>query len=100
DKREEIIFEIVSHFNRSTVLIISQDERERLAQLNLTAGKRDKNAAAYSSALTHFAGGRALLAEDCWTRQYPLTFELEFHRAECEFLTSDLEKAEGRLSAL
>ncbi|PSO24786.1 AAA family ATPase [Bradyrhizobium sp. MOS002] len=100
DKREEIIFEIVSHFNRSMALLTSQDEREQLAQLNLTAGKRAKNAAAYSSALTHFAAGRALLAEDCWTRQYPLTFELEFHHAECEFLTHDLENAEERLSVL
>jgi PAS domain S-box-containing protein len=100
DKREEIIFEIVSQLNRSTALIISQDEREQLAQLNLTAGKRGKNAAAYSSALTHLAAGRALLAEDCWTRQYRLTFELEFYRAECEFLTNDLENAEERLSVL
>jgi len=100
DRREEIIFEIVGQFNRSTALIVSQDEREQLAQLNLTAGKRAKNATAYSSALTHLAGGRALLAEDSWTRQYRLTFELEFHRAECEFLTRDLENAEARLSAL
>ena len=34
DKREEIIFEIVSQFNRSTSLITSQDEREQLARLN------------------------------------------------------------------
>jgi len=100
DKREEIIFEIVSQLNRSTALIVSQDEREQLAQLNLTAGKRGKNAAAYSSALTHLAAGRALLAEDCWRRQYRLTFELEFYRAECEFLTNDLENAEERLSML
>ena len=100
DKREEIVFEIVSQFNRSTELVVSQDEREQLAQLNLIAGKRAKNAAAYSSALIHFAGGRALLARDCWTRQYQLTFELEFHRAECEFLTRDLENAEERLSVL
>jgi predicted ATPase len=45
DKREEIIFEIVSQFSRSTMLIISQDEREQLAQLNLTAGKRAKKTA-------------------------------------------------------
>ncbi|MDB5500759.1 MAG: histidine kinase [Tardiphaga sp.] len=100
DKREEIIFEIVSQFNRSTALIVSQAERDQLAQLNLTAGKRAKSAAAYSSALTHLAGGRAQLAEDCWIRQYPLTFELELHRAECEFLTNDLENAEKRLSML
>jgi PAS domain S-box-containing protein len=100
EKRQEIIFEIVSQFNRSKALIVSQDEREKLAQLNLIAGKRAKKAAAYLSALTLLAGGRALLADDCWAGQYPLTFELEFHRAECEFLTGDLENAERRLSML
>ena len=100
EKREEIIFEIVSQFNRSTSLITSQDEREQLARLNLIAGKRAKTAVAYSSALTHFTAGHALLTEDCWTLQYPLTFELEFHRAECEFLTGDLASADERLSAL
>ena len=97
DKREEIIFEIVSQFNRSTALISSQNEREELARLNLTAGKRAKNAAAYSSALTHFATGQALLAGDCWTRQYALAFELELHCAECEYLTGVFATAEGRL---
>ena len=100
DKREEIIFEIVSQFNRSTALISSQNEREELARLNLTAGKRAKNAAAYSSALTHFATGQALLAGDCWTRQYALAFELELHCAECEYLTGVFATAEGRLSGL
>ena len=100
DEREEIIFEIVGQFNRSSGLITSPDERERVAQLNLLAGKRSRNAAAYSSALTYFAEGRALLAEDCWKRQYPLTFELEFHHAECEFLTGELASAEERLSTL
>jgi PAS domain S-box-containing protein len=100
EKREEEIFDVVNQLNRATVLITSRDEREQLAQLNLIAGKRAKTAAAYSSALTHFAAGRALLAEDCWTRHHPLTFELEFHRAECEFLTGDLAAAEERLSTL
>ena len=90
----------MSQFNRSIALITSQDEREQLAQLNLVAGKRAKNAAAYSSALTYFAEGRALLAEDCWTRQYPLAFELELHRAECEFLTGEFAGAEERLAML
>lgn len=100
EKREEFIFEIVSHFNRSAALIISPDEREQLARLNLIAGKRAKNAAAYSSALIHLAGGRALLPEDSWERLYQLTFELEFYRAECEFLTGDLGNAEEQLTAL
>jgi PAS domain S-box-containing protein len=97
---EEVIFDVVNQLNRGTALITSRNEREQLAQLDLIAGKRAKTAAAYSSALTYFAAGRALLAKDCWTRHHPLTFELEFHQAECEFLTGALAQAEQRLSAL
>jgi PAS domain S-box-containing protein len=100
DKREEVIFEIVSHFNRSILLITSRNERRQLAEFNLIAGKRAKNAIAYSSALTHFTVGRALLADECWTQQYPLAFELEFHLAECKFLTGDSAGAEERLASL
>ncbi|TMA87166.1 MAG: GAF domain-containing protein [Deltaproteobacteria bacterium] len=100
DEREEIIFEIVNQFNRGVALISSPDEREELAKLNLMAGKRAKDAAAYASALTYLTAGRALLPEDCWGRCAALTFELELHRAECEFLTGAFAAAEERLSML
>src|SRR3989454_5748021 len=100
DEREEVIFEIVNQLNRGVALISSPDEREELAELNLIAGKRAKDATAYASALTYLTAGRALLPEDCWGRCAALTFALEIHRAECEFLTGDFAAAEGRLSAL
>src|SRR5208282_3813755 len=40
DKLEERIFEIVNQFNRGTALIVTQGEREQVAELNLVAGKR------------------------------------------------------------
>ena len=40
------------------------------------------------------------MAEDCWERRHELTFALELHRAECEFLTGALAEAEQRLAAL
>jgi len=43
---------------------------------------------------------RWLLAEDSWERRRELIFELESHRAECEFLTGALAEAEQRLAAL
>ena len=52
EKREETIFEIVSQLNRGAALITSREERERLAELNLIAGKRAKASTAYGSALT------------------------------------------------
>jgi predicted ATPase len=46
EKRDEAIFEIVNQLNRGVALISSHDERERLAELNLAAGKRAKASAA------------------------------------------------------
>jgi predicted ATPase len=100
EKREEAIFEIVNQLNRGAALITSRDEREQLAELNLLAGQRAKQSTAYNSALTYLAAGRALLPEDCQEWCGALTFALEFHRAECEFLTGALAAAEERLSML
>ena len=80
-------------------MITSREERERVAELNLIAGERAKISTAYVSALTYFAAGRALLTEDAWEQRYPLMFGLEFHRAECEFLSSQLSAAEQRLAS-
>jgi predicted ATPase len=100
EKREETIFEIVNQFNRGVSLITAPQERERVAELNLIAGKRAKISTAYASALEYLVVGCALLAEDSWERRYTLTFALEFERAECEFLTGDFAAAEERLSIL
>ncbi len=100
EQREGAIFEIVNQFNRGAALITSPEEREQLAELNLIAGKRAKASTAYLSALTYLTAGAELLADDCWERQYELTFALELHRAECEFLTGELAGAEQRLTTL
>jgi PAS domain S-box-containing protein len=100
EKRDEAIFEIVNQLNRGAPLITSQDERERLAELNLAAGKRAKASSAYASALTYFTAGAALLPEDAWERRQELAFELELHPADCEVCTGALQAAEGRLAAL
>jgi PAS domain S-box-containing protein len=94
------IFDIVNQLNRGSALLVSLEEREQVAGLNLTAGARAKNASAYASALKYLTAGAALVAEDCWERRYDLAFALALHRAECEFLTGNLAAAEERLSTL
>jgi PAS domain S-box-containing protein len=100
ERRVETIFEIVNQTNRGAALINLRDEREQLAELNLIAGKRAKASTAYTSALKYLITGAALLASDSWARRHELTFALELHRAECEFLTGELAAAEQRLTML
>jgi predicted ATPase/signal transduction histidine kinase len=100
EERDEAIFELVNQLNRGAALITAHKEREQLAELNLMAGTRAKQATAYASALTYLLAGAALVAEDGWKRQHALAFALEFHRAACEFLTGALAAAEERLTAL
>ena len=97
---EDGIFEIVNQFNRGAAEISSREEREQLAEFNLIAGKRAKASTAYVSALRYFVVGAALLPDDGWDCRPDLTFALEFHRAECEFLTGQSSAAEARLAML
>ena len=100
DAVEESVFEIVGQLNRGAGLIGARKERERLAELNLIAGRRAKSSTAYSSALTYLAAGASLLPADAWKRLPDLAFALELNRAECEFLTGALAEAEARLAEL
>jgi PAS domain S-box-containing protein len=100
DEREEALFDIVGHLNRGAARIDTFEERERVAELNLAAGKRAKAAVAYTSAFNYIAAGVGLLAPDSWDRRHALVFELELCLAECEFLTGNLVAAEQRLERL
>jgi PAS domain S-box-containing protein len=100
ERREEAIFEIVNQLNRGAALISLPAERAQLAKFNMIAGKRAKESTAYTSALNYLAAGAAMLPNDSWQRHYQLTFELELHRAECEFLTGRSSAAEERLTML
>ena len=105
ERRDEAIFEIVSQYNRGAFgpeggLITSEDERFQVAELNLIAGKRAKGSTAYVSALQYFIAGLALLTDACWERRHDLIFQLELHRAECEFLTGELTIAAEHMEML
>ena len=99
-KREEAIFEIVNQLNRGSHLLVSVEDRERVAELNLIAGRRAKVSTAYASALKYLVAGRELLTEETWERQYRLIFATEYLMAECELLTAEKAAAETRLAEL
>jgi PAS domain S-box-containing protein len=100
DKLEEGIFEIVNQLNRGAHLISSIGEQERIAELNLIAGRRAKISTAYAAAIKYLLAGRRWLTEETWSRKYDLVFSIEALLAECELLTADMSAAEDRLSKL
>ena len=99
-KREEAIFEIVNQLNRGSHLLTSVEDRERVADLNLIAGRRAKISTAYDSALKYLGAGRSLLTEATWERNYRLIFSIDYLMAECELLTAEKVAAENRLSSV
>ena len=100
DQIERGVFEIVSQLNRALDLLASPAEREQAANLNLMAARRAKSSTAFASARLYLTTGLALCDANAWTENYPLVFALDYHLAECEFLTGETELARIRLEKL
>ena len=73
-------------------MITDEKEREKLAQLNLLAGKKAKLSAAYEPAFDYLKSGIRMLQENSWQVQYGLTLSLHEEAAEAAFLCGDYEK--------
>ncbi|MGL5058440.1 MAG: trifunctional serine/threonine-protein kinase/ATP-binding protein/sensor histidine kinase [Microcoleus sp.] len=93
-EREKRLFEIVNHLNIGISLITSLQERENLAELNLTAGQKAKTATAYAAAIEYLATGIELLPADAWESHYPLTLALHEGITEASYLNTDFEQME------
>ena len=92
---EEHIFGIVDQLNLSCELMTDEEERERLAQLNLLAGKKAKLSAAYVPAFDYLKSGIRMLQENCWQVQYSLTLSLHEEGAEAAYLCGNFEDMDG-----
>ena len=96
----EHLFDVANQLNRGAALLIDRDEKVQVAAIDLRAGQKAKASAAFASARAYFSAGMALLDESDWSSQYELTFSLWLERAECEFLSGHLEKAEQLIAEL
>jgi predicted ATPase/signal transduction histidine kinase/GAF domain-containing protein len=94
EQLEESIFDIVNHLNRGVTLITTQEERQRVMELNVTAGKRAKHSTAYSAAHNHFTQAADLLSPNAWIARYQETFDLYLELSECEYLVGNFAEAD------
>lgn len=94
-KIEQNIFDITNQLNEAVSLITDPDKRLQLAQLNLIAGRKARDAAAYPRSLNYLSTGILLLGARSWTSQYELTLSLTIEAAETAFLCGDTVQMEG-----
>jgi predicted ATPase len=88
------IFDIVNQLNLGIQVINVQLERDKLAQLNLIAGKKAKASAAWEPAWNYLKIGRDFLSADSWLRQYDLTLALHVEAAEVASSCGQFEEME------
>lgn len=94
------IFPIVSHFNFGKNQLTEKTDQLQLARLNLIAGKKAKDAAAYDQALNYLKTGESFLAKDSWEDHYDLTFNIKKHQMECAYLLHHFDDAENLFTVL
>jgi len=100
DEVVENIFDIVNQFNLGGSLISDRDDKTRVAELNLRAGRKAKTTAAYASAGAFFSHGIALLGDWGWETQPKLAFDLRYEMAECEFIGANFAETRRLISEL
>jgi predicted ATPase/signal transduction histidine kinase len=100
DQVVENIFDIVNQFNLAGSLISDRDDKTRVAELNLRAGRKAKTTAAYASAGAYFSIGIALLGDWGWETQPKLAFDLRYEMAECEFIGANFTETRRLISEL
>jgi predicted ATPase/serine phosphatase RsbU (regulator of sigma subunit) len=96
---EQKLFDIVNQLNLGQELIYQQTERDKLAKLNLQAGKKAKSSTAYQSAFSYIQIGIGILSVNSWQSQYNLTLELYLEAAELAYVNVDFEEMD-RLAAI
>ena len=93
DTLEENVFDIVNQLNIGVEFITEQEEKYKLAQLNLMAARKAKAASAYEAAVMQLRVGLKLLAESSWQSNYDLTLALYVEAVEAEYLTTNYERS-------
>ena len=91
---QQKIFDIVNQLNFGIQAIDVQLERDKLAQLNLIAGKKAKASAAWKPAWNYLRIGINCLSADTWLRQYDLSLALYVETVEAAILSGHVEEME------
>jgi predicted ATPase/signal transduction histidine kinase/CheY-like chemotaxis protein len=92
---DEKLFEIVDQFNLGESHAVDDAERDILIDLNLAAGRKAKESAAYRAAFEYLSVARRLLGGDAWVDRPEITFTIHRELAESAYLAGEHVTAEA-----
>jgi len=86
------IFNLAYYFNQGVLKITGLNEKKKLAEINLEAGKNARKWIANKIGLDFFKKGIELLGEEGWEHSYDLTLSLYTFAMEAAYLNMDYEE--------
>lgn len=95
---ETSVYEVINHYIPALSLVESSEEKDRIIELALMAGKKAKASNAFEAAFDYLKQGTALLKADCWETQYAKTLELYTEQAEASFLCGNFNLMDESVS--
>lgn len=95
EQMQDNIFALVSHLNIGKQFIVTNEDKIRLAELNLLAGKKAKASNAYYEAYKLFEHGIGFLPADSWNTCYNLTLSLFTEAGEASHLIGNYYESDS-----
>jgi len=92
EEQQQNIFGIVNQLNVAIELIQEVSAKDKLARLNLMAGKKARASAAYQAAYNYLQIGLQVLREESWQEQYELSLSLYEDATEAAYLNGEFER--------
>jgi len=86
-------FNVVDNLNEGAKCLSAPKNLEEIARLNLAAGRRARELAAYDAALGYFRNGIRFLDTGSWSERYELSLQLHLECLECAYITGNVTEA-------
>lgn len=95
EQLDNLLFAIIEQLNQGRQLITQTSETLTVANLNLRAALKAKQASAWEAADRYAQIGMEMLPVGSWESDYSISYGLHYIRVECDFLTSNYENAQA-----
>ncbi|MDB9511227.1 AAA family ATPase, partial [Kamptonema animale CS-326] len=90
----EKLFTLVDHLNKGRGLLESDSEKIELAELNLRAAKKAKEATAYTASRDYLILAKDVFPGDIWQESYAMALDLYKEFAEIEYLNGNFDQSQ------